>query len=87
MIKTKSILYKINFIWLFILTTPIFLYLILFRNFEQSSKMLLITCAILIYVALALLHHYFDKSLKVEIVIEYVLIGALALMIIQSLLV
>lgn len=47
---------------------------------------LVITC-LFFYIIFALLHHHFDRSLKLELVIEYVLLGILILIMMQTLLV
>lgn len=36
------------------------------------------------YIAVALLHHHLDKSLTVEIIIEYILIAALVLVLLNT---
>lgn len=42
----------------------------------------IIFLAVVVYLTTSLLHHYYDKSLTFEILLEYILIGALAFLII-----
>lgn len=72
--------------WIFVLSSPFFILALVSQSYSHNLQMMIITLAALVYLSLALVHHYFDKTLKVEIVIEYVLIAALALIIFQSLL-
>lgn len=48
----------------------------------QNLSFKLLAFAALLYLIFALLHHHRDKSLKFEIIIEYVLLAALAFIII-----
>lgn len=50
-----------------------------YRNLYQYE---IIFITVLLYLTSSLLHHHFDKSLTFEIVLEYILIGALAFLII-----
>lgn len=49
----------------------------IFRS-QATIQLELIFLMMVIYVSLALIHHYFDKSLTLETVIEYILIAVLA---------
>ena len=49
------------------------------RNFYQYE---IIFTTVLLYLISSITHHYFDKSLTFEILLEYILIGALAFLII-----
>jgi len=42
----------------------------------------IIFLAVSIYLATSILHHYFDKSLTFEVGLEYILIGALAFLVV-----
>ncbi len=42
----------------------------------------IIFISVLFYLTSSIIHHYFDKSLTFEILLEYILIGALAFLII-----
>lgn len=42
----------------------------------------IIFISVLFYLTSSVIHHYFDKSLTFEILLEYILIGALAFLII-----
>lgn len=49
------------------------------RNLFQYE---IIFITVLLYLVSSITHHYFDKSLTFEILLEYILIGALAFLII-----
>jgi hypothetical protein len=49
------------------------------RNFYQYE---IIFATVLLYLVSAFFHHYFDKSLTFEVGLEYILIGALAFLIV-----
>lgn len=57
--------------------------LFLFPN-QPKLQFQIITGATMVYVSLALLHHFFDKSLTLEIFIEYILIASLVIIILQG---
>lgn len=40
--------------------------------------------ALFLYIIFSLIHHYFDKTLTLEVVIEYILIAGLVLIILAS---
>lgn len=56
--------------------------------FQHNSTIQLQIMSILsvIYLFWALVHHYLDKSLTVEIVVEYVLIASLVIVVLSSIL-
>lgn len=56
------------------------------QHFVPTINASLIVACLLLYLTFALLHHHFDKSLKLELIIEYVLLGILILIIVQTLL-
>lgn len=39
------------------------------------------------YITVALIHHYFDKSLTLEVVIEYILIALFSIILLQSIII
>ncbi len=55
----------------------------IFRN-QPKLQFQLVVIAAIIYVILALLHHLKDKSLTLEIIIEYILMAALVIIILQG---
>ena len=75
---------KINLIWLFIFLTPIFYFLILSNSYSKLTQFMVLDLAAVSFVTLAILQHFIDKNLKIEVVLEYVLIAALALIILQG---
>lgn len=68
-------------VWLLILAVPLLLAaMVVSRNsLDMQFKILLL--AALLYLAVATFHHLKDKTLTFEIIIEYILIAALALII------
>lgn len=72
---------RLNFVWLLIFITPLLLtILVAFRNSSGTQFRILILAALL-YLTATTFHHMKDKTLTFEILIEYILIAALALVI------
>lgn len=82
---SKTFFKKINLIWALALSTPIFLVLLFIFRFSPATQFQIFVLATLVYLAVTLIHHYKDKTLALEIIIEYILIAALALLILQGL--
>ncbi len=59
-------------------------YLLYLFQGQAIIQVQLVVCAAIIYVALALLHHYKDKTLTAEIIIEYILIAIFAVILISG---
>lgn len=81
----KSKLFKsLNYTLFFYLSLPFLMLIVL--GYKFSSKLIFLTVCLsaIIYLITAILHHIKDKSLKLEIIIEYFLIAILALIILQS---
>ncbi len=75
----RNLKLRFNFIWLLFFTVPLlFSALFVFRNSSGTQFKILIITA-LIYLAITTLHHMKDKTLTFEILMEYILIAALAL--------
>lgn len=72
---------RFNFIWLLIFTTPIFLVALVVSRNSSATQFKILILAALLYITAATLHHLKDKTLTFEILIEYILIAALALII------
>lgn len=70
---------------IFILFTLIVLSLTMQWNNNPALQMMILTILSINYVAWALTHHFLEKSLTTEIVIEYVLIASLGLVVLASL--
>lgn len=51
---------------------------------SAKNLMVFILVCVLVYLILATIHHWKTKTLNVEVVVEYILISALALVIFQS---
>jgi len=73
-------------IWIFILSTPLFVVSLIIFRFSSRLEFETLSLAVLTYLAAAFLHHLKEKTLNAEVVIEYILLAALALIIFQSLL-
>jgi hypothetical protein len=81
----RSKLAEINLMWLFIFTVPLFIGAIIVSPYSPKLQFMILSLAAMVYFCLALLHHHKDKSLNVEVILEYFLIAALSLLIVQSL--
>ncbi|KKR80446.1 MAG: hypothetical protein UU73_C0001G0216 [Candidatus Daviesbacteria bacterium GW2011_GWA1_41_61] len=77
---------EIDLMTVIFFTVPIFIFTLFAYRFSPQIQFQIFTLAAIIYVIVALVHHHKDKSLTLEIIIEYVLIAALALIILQGLL-
>lgn len=77
---------KIQPTWILIITTPLFMASLWYFRFLPKVQFEVGLLASLTYLTVALLHHLKDKSLTSEVVIEYVLLAALAVIILQSIL-
>lgn len=84
MITVKRLLKKADHMWVFLFSTPFFLVGLWMARYSPSVQIKLLIVAALFYLALALMHHQKDKTLTFEIVIEYILIAALALIVLQG---
>lgn len=71
---------------IFVLITPIFIFLIYIFRLTPQALFQILTLATIIYLFFAIIHHLKDKSLLFEIVIEYILIAVLVLLIAQTVL-
>ena len=87
MISIKSSLndlQKYNFL---LILAAAFFALVGILTFGQmyTVKLLIISILIILYLFWALLHHFLDKTLNLEIVLEYILTAALALVVLYGL--
>lgn len=85
--KKITVLMKINLIWVVIISAPVFMAALYLFRLSSKLQFQILVLASLVYLITALLHHYKDKTLTLEIIIEYVLIAALALLILQGLMI
>lgn len=78
---------KINSVFLLLAVT--FIALVGIIKFQDLPKVQfqILTASTLIYLTWALLHHGLNKSLKLEVVIEYILTAMLAVVILYGLLI
>lgn len=82
----KPALVRINILWLLVFFTPLFAAGIIYFKSNKSIQIEILTMSAIVYVSVAILHHWRDKTLTREIVAEYVLLAVLALIIVLSLL-
>jgi hypothetical protein len=74
-----------NYTWLLALTFPVALVTLIVFRYAPAISFGILAGVTLIYLVGAIWHHFQDKTLTVEIIIEYILIAALALLILQGL--
>lgn len=72
---------------IFLITNGVALFLMIRSHNNPSLVFSIFSMLGIIYLSWAFLHHFLDKSLTLEVMIEYVLTAALALVILYSLLV
>lgn len=75
---------KLNLIWVFVFSIPLFAFTLFFYRFVPKMQFFVFLAAALLYLAVALFHHFRQKSLTLEIIIEYILMAVLALIILQG---
>lgn len=78
---------KVSLIWMFLFLVPIFILVILVFETDSLTKLSVLTIAAFLYITIALLHHHQEKSLRLEVIVEYVLIAILALIVILGILI
>jgi len=76
------------FQYLLLLTGAIF-FILLFSLFKENhhAQFSILTLFVIFYICWGLIHHFLEKTLHLKIVIEYILIGAIALFLLQTLLI
>lgn len=57
---------------------------VVYKSYSATFNFQLVMLMTIFYVGLAYLYHHFDKTLTTQVIIEYVLLGALVLLILQS---
>ena len=67
---------------IFLVGSLIMIVLSFFYKNENIYQYEIIFVTVLLYLTSSIMHHHFDKSLTFEILLEYILIGALAFLII-----
>jgi len=74
--------------YLFLVTSVIIflVFLSIFRG-EHIKQFIVLTVFVIYYVLWGIVHHARDQSLHLKIVLEYIIIGALAFVILRSLLI
>lgn len=57
-------------------------FLVLQTSFDKNLQMAIVILTTLSYILLGIIHHFINHDLKLKIVVEYILIGTLAVSII-----
>lgn len=83
--KIIYIIRKLDLIWTFVFSVPFFIVALFIFRFASNIQFIIFFIATCFYLLVALVHHFRQKTLILEIVIEYILIAILALVIVQSL--
>lgn len=79
-------LFKTNLISsIFLVISFILIVLSFFFSNNNSYQYQIIFLVVILYLASSIAHHHFDKSLTLEVILEYILIGALAFLIVFGL--
>lgn len=68
--------------WIFLSAVPVFLILFYLNRASSFTQFKILSLAVVSYLAVATFYHLRDKTLNFEIILEYILISALALVII-----
>lgn len=71
----------------FFLSIPVFLITLFWLRFSPQKQFMIFFIATAVYLIFALIHHFREKTLILEIVVEYILIAILALIVVQSFLI
>ncbi|MFH0937203.1 MAG: hypothetical protein V1808_02835 [Candidatus Daviesbacteria bacterium] len=82
-----NLLRNLNIFLVLVLITPILIIILFLLRFTPQAQFQILLVSALIYLSLAILHHYKDRTLTLEIIIEYILIAILALLILQGLII
>jgi len=75
--------------WYGVLLTEVIFYLIFLSLFkgEHSKQLIVSFFFIAYYIMWGIIHHTRDQSLHLKVVLEYILIGAVAMLLLRSLLI
>lgn len=73
-----------NLVYILIPLSILFMAVSFLFKSQQVNIIELSVAFILIYLVVSLIHHYFDKTLTLEITLEYILIASLSLVILTS---
>ena len=84
---TKKVRRHFNSSLIFVPIGALFVGLILYFNRYPQLQLQLVVAAAICYMIVALVHHYHDKTLTFEVIIEYTLIAALAIILLSGFLV
>jgi hypothetical protein len=82
--KQKTKLYKFSPMWAFVTSVPFFLLLLYAVRNSSMSVLTVLSIVCIVYLTIALIHHYLDRTLHFEVIVEYVLLALLSLVVLQS---
>lgn len=74
--------FHLSLSWVLVAATPVFLALLYLNSASSYQQFKILALAAVTYLTAASWYHFKDKTLTFEIIIEYILIAALALVII-----
>lgn len=75
---------KQSFGLIYIPLVLVFLAVMFYFKDSQKIQLEIIIASAIIYVAMALAHHHFDKSLTFEIIVEYILLALLVIILLSG---
>lgn len=78
---------KKNIIYVILPLSVVFIAASFLLRKNTNIQIEIIFLAAFVYISLAFLHHYFDKSLNLETIIDYILIALLSVIILTGVLV
>lgn len=78
---------KFSYTWLIVITVPVFLVAMFVFRSSSAIQFKAILILVTVYLIGAIVHHWQDKSLTLEMLLEYVLIAGLVLLILQGLMI
>lgn len=83
----KGTIANINLIYILGVAAPVLILLLFYFRFSKTAPFQILVVFTIMYLIMAAVYHIKDKTLTFEIMIEYILIAALSLIILQGLLV
>jgi hypothetical protein len=77
-------IHNMNFWWILVPTLPAVAYFLWMNRYSAKYQFQTVLVFAIFYLIVAVLYHIKDKSLTLEITLEYILTAALGLLILQS---
>lgn len=75
---------KIKLIWIVIVVSALLVCGLLFQIFPARLNLFIFVLGALTYIFISFLHHYKEGTMQMEAMVEYILIGLLGIIILQS---